>query len=651
MQESKNFSGIKTFYRNVDNDGSFRNIECLILSMPFVESDNPTVGVAVLKSALNAANIKADVHYPGIPFSSSLPKGMYRWFGSNIYERIGDYAFSEVLFGHDEAREKKMIEAIYNLNKNSRFPKGIEGIDNVKDLLEFLPQLNSAVFALITEITELIRVRKNIKIVCCSATFVQLFASLAVLKEIKAVRPDVFTVIGGCECEGEAAKEIVKEFDFIDYSCSGEGDITLPQLCSNLLNDRNNENIQLPVGVYDRNKAFNPSSESAIVVGDKIYSADHNRFYLEQKYIACEKKSDDYTIEFSRGCWKGYKSHCTFCGLNGLRMKYRLRNTDEVISEIKKAYEGGKRVFYVVDSVLDLNHMKPIFGYIRHHCPEAIFMCDTVSSLSFQHMKNLADSGMLIITAGIESLHPKHLVLMNKGPRAIANIAYLKYASINHMHILWNMLTAIPGDAPHDYDELAEIIPLLEHLTPPNYSVIRFDRHSVYWESPSKYGLNLVPMRNVEYLIPRQSKLDLERFSMYFDNLNDSAVTPYDNESLQNLFATIDKWQAAKSNGASLKITDKYIIDTRTEAVCERYRLSDNDTFILNYLFSPRSFEDTNRLITQNQLEENLKKLLDNKYIIKWDNAYLSLVVPEISNFRIEAIRKRWECSKIDLNG
>ncbi len=648
--ESKNFSGIRTFYKNINDGGSFHETECLLLSMPFVEINNPTVGVAVLKSALMNANIKADVHYPGIPLSLSLPDGMYNWFGSNIYERIGDYAFTEILFGHDDDREKKMIDALYNLTTNNRFPKGIAGISCVEDLILFLPQLKETVSILISEIKEMIRVRKNIKIVCCSATFVQLYASITILKEIKSIRPDIITVIGGCECEGEAAKEIVKVFDFIDFSCSGEGDVTLPKLCSTLLDNNSNDNRQLPFGVYDKRKALNDTIESSIVCGERIKPADHSRFYFEQMYALREDHLNSYTIEFSRGCWKGFKSHCTFCGLNGLRMEYRLRKRGEVISEIQNAYETGKRVFYVVDSVLDLNRMKPIFDYIKNNCTEAIFLCDTVSSLSFQQMKILADSGMLIITAGIESLHPKHLVLMNKGPRAIANIAYLKYASINHMHVLWNMLTAIPGDSPQDYKELSTIIPLLEHFTPPHYSIIRFDRHSIYWETPSIYNLDLVPMRNMEYLIPKHSKIDLKRFSMYFDNLNSSATTSYGDQSMQNLFSAIDKWQLSNRKGSSLKIIGEYIIDTRTIAVCERYKISADDLAILNFLFVPQSIEDTDKLIKANHFEDNFKILFDNKYIIKWDNSYLSLVVTEISTTRFEAIEKRWNCSKINLD-
>ena len=573
---------------------------------------------------------------------------MYDWFGSNVYDRIGDYFFSEVIFGYQSEREKIFIESLRELKKNQRFPH-IAGINTIDDLVNYMPELRKTVQLLISEIVDLIKQRPQIKIVCCSATFVQLFSSLAVLKEIKRERPDIISIIGGCECEGEASKEIVKRFDFINYTCSGEGDVVLVELCKRILANSINSKEPLPHGIYDKEKALCSSIESAKVKGLDIPQPDHSRFYKELSHFPWYKESVvNYTFELSRGCWKGQNMHCTFCGLNGMRMTYRKRNVNDVIAEIKQAYQSGKRIIYSVDSVIDINYMRPVFDFFQSDCPDAIFMCDTVSSLNYKQMEYLSDSGVLIITAGIESLHPLHLKLMRKGPRAIGNIAYLKYAKINHMHILWNMLTAIPGDSPEEYRELSELVPLLEHLTPPSYSIIRFDRHSLYWENPSNYNLRLIPMRNAEYLYPKDTNINLDAISMYFDNIAPNSVTSYKDSSLQELFAQIKLWQSHYRESSVLELSNGEIIDTRRMAICPKYPVSSDDQKLLEYLFCPKSFSETEEFVVGNNLQSSLDLFLRYKYVIKWDDSYFSLVTTVIPKERSERIDRRWK--NIDPN-
>lgn len=611
--------------------------------MPFVLVNQPTMGVSILKSALNNAGVKTDAHYPCLPLSISFPEGMYDWFGCNVYDRVGDYFFSEIIFGHELEREKILIESLKELKENQRFPH-IKGINSVEELVNYMPELRRSTHLLISEIVNLIKQRPKIKIVCCSASFVQLFASLAILKEIKKERPDIITIIGGCECEGESSKEIVKRFNFIDYACSGEGDVVLVELCKRILANNINSQDPLPYGIYDKEKALCSSVESAKAKSIDIPLPDHSRFYKELSFFPCFQQSEiNYTFELSRGCWKGQNMHCTFCGMNGMRMTYRKRDINDVIIEISHAYSSGKRIFYAVDSVIDVNYMRPIFEYFRSDCPDAIFMCDTVSSLNYKQMEFLSDAGVLIITAGIESLHPLHLKLMRKGPRAIGNIAYLKYAKINHIRILWNMLTAIPGDSPDEYRELLELVPLLEHLSPPSCSIIRFDRYSLYWENPSKYNLELIPMRNAEYLYPKETDVDLDSISMYFDNIVPDAVTSYKNSSLQELFAQIRSWQHHYRESPVLELSNGEIIDTRRMAICPRYSVSFEDKKLLEYLFSPKSICDTEDYVKSNNLQMSLDSLLRYKYVIKWDESYLSLVTTVIPSMRSDRIDRRWK--------
>jgi hypothetical protein len=62
------------------------------------------------------------------------------------------------------------------------------------------------------------------KIVSCSSTFQQHCASLALLRRIRDLNPRITTVMGGANCESEMGLATHREFPWIDYVISGEGD-------------------------------------------------------------------------------------------------------------------------------------------------------------------------------------------------------------------------------------------------------------------------------------------------------------------------------------------------------------------------------------------------------------------------------------------
>ena len=65
-------------------------------------------------------------------------------------------------------------------------------------------------------------------IVGCTTTFQQTTASFAILNRIKSLRPDIVTVLGGANCEGEMAEGLLSLDLKVDYVFSGESEETFP---------------------------------------------------------------------------------------------------------------------------------------------------------------------------------------------------------------------------------------------------------------------------------------------------------------------------------------------------------------------------------------------------------------------------------------
>ena len=69
------------------------------------------------------------------------------------------------------------------------------------------------------------------RVVGCTSTFQQHVASLAVLRRIHELDPDVITMMGGANCETIMGQTTHRCFPWVDYVVSGEADGLITDLC------------------------------------------------------------------------------------------------------------------------------------------------------------------------------------------------------------------------------------------------------------------------------------------------------------------------------------------------------------------------------------------------------------------------------------
>ena len=304
---------------------------------------------------------------------------------------------------------------------------------------------------------------------------------------------------------------------------------------------RNERSAALPFGVFDRAKAERGIPEVACVPGELIAEPDPADYYERMNGSRLNRASvRKYFLESSRGCWKGQKQHCSFCGLNGGRIAYRRKDPERVLAELRRGYrEFGCRLFLTSDTVLDLNRMRAPLRTFGEETPDTVISFETVSTLTEEQVRFLADSGVMVIQSGIETLHPNHIRLLNKGNDTLSSIALLKFTLENRIQVLWNMLSGIPGDSPEEYRWVKELVPKIIHLPGPNWGAIRFDRFSLYWKEPERFNLRLEPMKGYRILMPEGS-VSLDRWALFYDNRNPGACTPQ--KEIADVRKTVDEW-------------------------------------------------------------------------------------------------------------
>jgi ribosomal peptide maturation radical SAM protein 1 len=224
-------------------------------------------------------------------------------------------------------------------------------------------------------------------------------------------------------------------------------------------------------------------------------------------------------IETSRGCWWGERSHCTFCGLNGGAMEYRVKSAPQVLEEIRelRATHGNLPVD-TVDNILALEFLETLFPELAKQQSGLNLFFETKSNLKLHHLKLLRDAGVTRMQPGIESLSDSVLQLMRKGVPAALNVQFLRNAKEVGIWANWNYLWGFPGEDPDEYENVADLIPLIHHLPPPVIgSRLRLDRYSPLYQSPEKYGLREIrPYPAYRFAFPQSTDETLYRLAYYF---------------------------------------------------------------------------------------------------------------------------------------
>jgi ribosomal peptide maturation radical SAM protein 1 len=198
-------------------------------------------------------------------------------------------------------------------------------------------------------------------------------------------------------------------------------------------------------------------------------------------------------FETSRGCWWGEKSHCTFCGLNGLGMAFRSKSAERALAEptaLAERYPGC--TVDVVDNILDMGYFKdflPALARESARLGDLHLFYETKANLSREQLALMRRAGIRSIQPGVESLSDHVLSLMGKGVSALQNVQLLKWCEELGIQPYWNLIWGFPGETAGDYEQMAAMIPLLTHLPPPfKHGPIRIDRFSPHFDQAERFG-------------------------------------------------------------------------------------------------------------------------------------------------------------------
>jgi magnesium-protoporphyrin IX monomethyl ester (oxidative) cyclase len=486
--------------------------------MPFVALEHPSIGLGLLKSALNNAGFNATVNYANIKFASEVGLNDYNFVSSaGSIEFLGDWMFAGSAFPEHK-------------------PDQVDYLKRVSERYDILPELRIKLLAwlmrdaagpFVNKTAKLIAEQKP-RIVGCSSTFQQHVASLALLRKIKEIDPSIVTLIGGANCESMMGEVTHERFEWVDFVVSGEADHLIVPLVKEIQQHGADVPLEkIPVGVrgpvhrLDHSSQMEGIGRPLIRDMDSIPLPDYDDYFTTLQQTKLDTIINPGLLaETARGCWWGEKKHCTFCGLNGTGMAFRSKSPDQVVSDFTTLSEKyGTRKIAVVDNILDMRYFSSVLPRLAEMDEPFNVLFETKSNLKRAQVKQLADSGVCWIQPGVESMSGKLCAQLNKGNNAWMNIQLLKWAQEYGVFVAWNFLYGLPYETDEDYRVLTDWMPLIYHLQPPadGMNAIRFDRFSLYHNSQGDFDLDLRPSWAYKFNYPLNDA-DLNRLAVYFED-------------------------------------------------------------------------------------------------------------------------------------
>lgn len=624
-------------------------VEVALINMPFGAIQTPSIGLSLLQSALARCDIAAQIFYFTFRFAELIGPTTYSRIltETHSHDLVGEWIFAAGLF--PEPADSQLQSYVTNvLGKQTIGPSQAcaylrpPAPDFVAEIVNARARVENFLTGCLADVVEC-----SPAIVGFTSVFQQQLASLSLAKRIKESRPETFIVFGGANCEGRMGLEMKRQFAFIDAVVSGEGDTAFPELVRRV---RARESLADLQGVYSGDRLATalteqqPSNTPVISEMDALPTPDYSDYFAQLARSNLNGMETRLLFETSRGCWWGAKQHCTFCGLNGETMVHRGKSATRALSELTELTRRhpGHDVL-AVDNILDMAYFNDFIPALVKARTERNFSAklfyEVKSNLTKQQLRLLKGAGVNEVQPGIESLSDSVLKIMRKGVKGLQNIQFLKWCTELGIQTNWNFIWGFPGEPLAEYARMAELVPLLTHLQPPQYATtIRVDRFSPNFTLHEQLGLkNLAPYPAYSYVyaLPSAALTNLAYY-FTFDYCSEQNVETY----VAPLALAIEQWQECHrtSHLLSLELGEQLVIWDR-RPVAESALIVLNGLQMLVYklcdqIRKPRElFELVRTLpnigpqITLAEVRGALAECKAKKIMVEQDDSFLSLAV------------------------
>ncbi len=509
-----------------------------LVNMPFVSIYRPSLQLGLLRAIADRHGFPATTFHLNLDFAQQIGPKLYEQLVHHRGRMFGDWLFSPAAFGAEApdrdgallnrfGDEAELLLADLGVDRNALLD--IRNREVPRYLDRMLDSIDWSAY----------------RVVGFTSTFQQNVAAFALAARLKERFPELITVFGGANFEGDMGLGLVEGVDCIDYAIIGEGDEAFPAFLHALADGDDPATTPGVVSKATSRAARAPRAPFSRL--DELPLPDYEEFFTRAGSVGLipdmSRRLVYLPFESSRGCWWGQKHHCTFCGLNGGTMAFRSKSPAllrEQLAELVRRYRSF--MLEAVDNIADHDYFASFFPKIVADRSDYQFFYEVKSNLTRDKIRLLRDAGVKRIQPGVESLNSHILKLMRKGVSATQNINLLRWAQYYGIDVGWNIIWGFPGETEEDYQSQLSIMTQLAHLQPPTGAGrIWMERFSPLFTDRRSFPADFVrPETSYGFVYP--SSVDLQRVAYFFEYALEGALP---DEVYVSTRDWVRSWQAA----------------------------------------------------------------------------------------------------------
>ena len=477
----------------------------LILSTPFAETAIPSIQLALLESYLKERGVyvktrhlylkAADfyglknynflISYPNSPYVAQMvfSKYVFPTHWKNTIDRFKEY-FNKRILPQMEEKKRENNDNVSSDGSVFDFDCYVQRTDMFYEWV-----VNNVDW-------------RSHDIVGFTLNYGQFLPSLAFAKRIKELCPDKMIVFGGSRTVDMLGIRVLEAFDYVDFVVSGDGEKPLYMLST--VDDPSS----VPGLMYRRGEKifWNKNNDSSVVDLNTLPIPLYDQFYKDMSMVCDEIKQyfqvhGRLPVEISRGCW--WKK-CSFCNLNIQYNKYREKNVDKIVEEIKFLSNKHKILsFQIIGNTLPKKNYRVLFKKIMETNIDLNFFVEArAGDLKSNDYTLMKKAGFSAIQTGIEAFSQSYLKKMNKGVRVIDNIASLKFCMENNIENRYNIIIGYPNEEEIDFEETKRNIQFIrQYIDPPRISPLIVGYGSPIHKNPEKFNIKKLEYMEIDKIM------------------------------------------------------------------------------------------------------------------------------------------------------
>ena len=486
-------------------------------------------------------------------------------------------------------------------------------------------------------------------IVGFSVSLCQFSSTLYLLRKIKHHHPDILCVVGGSSFSGIPPQSAFDLIDEIDVIISGEGELPLAHLVQScLIDERSLKSIKPVNGLFSRHstggeteKEFNQISSL-----DQLPPPQYEEYFNTLSGLPPGRHFfPTLPFELSRGCWwqrrgKDGSSGCAFCNLNLQWAGYRQKSSEQAVAELDHLTSRHQILSIAfTDNILPVKPSDSFFKSLAGLNKDFRLFGEIRASTDRRTLQLMRAAGMNEVQIGIEALSTGLLQKLNKGTRAIENLAVMKHCEELGIKNVSNVILQFPGSDARDVAETLHTLKFARCFRPLKPVEFWLGMGSPLWQRPRRSGIRAVfNHRNWFHLFPES----IAR-SFPFTVLGYRGDLVHQRRLWKPVRTALRSWEKdwlelnrGPDKGPILSYRDgrDFIVirQRRPSSPTLTHRLTTMSASIYRMCLEPRSFKAICSGFSQlpdGKIRSFLKMMVDKRLMFEEDDRFLSLAFSE----------------------